>query len=254
MKSIILCEGTTDLTLIQYFMEVVHGWKYIPRKNEKNEKYDDKINDIKTAGKQIIKWFHKDDNLMAIFSVDGVSKIINEFGRQIEFNSIQGVKLFDKIVLISDNDEAATINSFVSKINNVFKKYDGNAMSLCNDEWKSYSYKNTIGKYENIDVLLLIIPFSEKGAMETFLLDTIGDKSSTDKKVIEQCNKFIDNIDTDMKYLQKRREVTKAKFNTYFVIRTPAEAFGTRRDILQNIKWEEYELIRKSFKKLGMLS
>lgn len=28
MKSIILCEGGTDLTLIQYFMEKVNGWKY----------------------------------------------------------------------------------------------------------------------------------------------------------------------------------------------------------------------------------
>ena len=28
MKSIILCEGGTDLTLIQYFMEKANNWQY----------------------------------------------------------------------------------------------------------------------------------------------------------------------------------------------------------------------------------
>ena len=28
MKSIILCEGGTDLTLIQYFMEKANNWRY----------------------------------------------------------------------------------------------------------------------------------------------------------------------------------------------------------------------------------
>ena len=28
MKSIILCEGRTDLTLIQYFMEKANNWQY----------------------------------------------------------------------------------------------------------------------------------------------------------------------------------------------------------------------------------
>lgn len=29
MKSIIICEGGTDLALIQYFMEKAHGWAYV---------------------------------------------------------------------------------------------------------------------------------------------------------------------------------------------------------------------------------
>ncbi len=29
MRSLILCEGGTDLALIQYFMEMANNWKYI---------------------------------------------------------------------------------------------------------------------------------------------------------------------------------------------------------------------------------
>ncbi len=36
MKSIILCEGGTDLTLIQYFMEKVNGWKYDLNRTRQN--------------------------------------------------------------------------------------------------------------------------------------------------------------------------------------------------------------------------
>jgi hypothetical protein len=39
MKNIIICEGSTDLVLIQYYLEKTYAWKYIEEGNYKN--YDD---------------------------------------------------------------------------------------------------------------------------------------------------------------------------------------------------------------------
>lgn len=43
MKSVIICEGNTDLTLIQYFLEKAHNWEYIERSNYKKYEEDGNI-------------------------------------------------------------------------------------------------------------------------------------------------------------------------------------------------------------------
>ncbi len=55
------------------------------------------------------------------------------------------------------------------------------------------------------------------------------------------------------RYLNKRRYVTKAKFDVYFSIRTSAEQFNERRDILKSVPWENYTFIQSSLAKLGEL-
>jgi hypothetical protein len=98
------------------------------------------------------------------------------------------------------------------------------------------------------------VPFEGKGALETFLLNSLANQDTTDGKVINQCNKFIDNLDSDGKYLTSRRHLTKAKFDTYFSVRTPVEQFSERRNILKGVHWENYEIIQDTFKELRKLS
>ncbi len=99
-----------------------------------------------------------------------------------------------------------------------------------------------------------MIPFEDTGAMETFLLDAIGKADPYDAKIISDCNQFVDNVDKKKKYLNKRRYITKAKFDVYFSVRTAAEQFVERQNILKNIPWEDYTSIQKSFEKLGTLA
>ena len=75
-------------------------------------------------------------------------------------------------------------------------------------------------------------------------------KDSYDKEIITKGNSFVDSIDKEKRYLNKRRYITKAKFDVYFSVRTSAEQFTERKNILRNINWEEYEEIQESFKKL----
>ena len=66
-------------------------------------------------------------------------------------------------------------------------------------------------------------------------------------------NQFVENIDPKKKYLTKRRYITKAKFDVYFSIRTAAEQFVQRQNILKDIEWEKYINIQEEFQKLAEL-
>ena len=82
--------------------------------------------------------------------------------------------------------------------------------------------------------MILVIPFEETGAMETFLLNAISQNNSYDAGIIGNCNTFVSNIDKEKRYLTKRRYITKAKFDVYFSVRTAAEQFMERQNILKN--------------------
>lgn len=112
---------------------------------------------------------------------------------------------------------------------------------------------NGQGQYISVDILLLVIPFEQTGAMETFLLNAIAETDNYDRAIINQGNVFVDSVDPQQRYLSKRRFVTKAKFDVYFSVRTAAEQFTERQSILKNIPWEQYLLLQDSFKKFGDL-
>lgn len=71
-----------------------------------------------------------------------------------------------------------------------------------------------------INFKLFVIPFEENGALETFLLNAISQNDEYDKEIINKGNIFVDEIDSEKRYLNRRRYITKAKFDVYFSVRT----------------------------------
>lgn len=142
-------------------------------------------------------------------------------------------------------------------IQNVKKVLDESGVSyegqLKNDCWITCEMRSQIGITERFSILLLIIPFEQTGAMETFLLDAVREDNAYDRDLIDQCISFVDSVDPQHKYLSSRRYRTKAKFDTYFSIRTPAEQFIDRQNILKNVRWERYSKIQTAFQKLEEL-
>ena len=67
MKSIILCEGGTDLTLIQYFMEKANNWKYDRQ--------------IKILGLNQSKQLKNEENILIIGATGGCSEIPKFFSK-----------------------------------------------------------------------------------------------------------------------------------------------------------------------------
>ena len=259
MKSAIICEGNTDLLLVQYFMEKVHNWKYIDRKSYKDfdEGQINVFNDTKS-----LKWFQNDTGcLMCIISAGGCSKLHKMLEKVLDLNKMGAVVPYSKVVVISDRDELGSEQDFFNKVQELYRIYEVNLIEMLeNNTWNNSTYTNDIFDTSRIELLSLIIPFEDTGAIETFLLNALciesekSDPEKVDKEIINQCSHFIDTIDCKGKYLKHRREKTKAKFDTAFVVMTPAEAFNQRQTLLRSIPWEQYEIIQTSFKQLGKLS
>lgn len=259
MKSVIICEGNTDVALIQYFLEKVYGWEHIPRINHASYEGVDvhKIDDTKK-----VEWFrHHNGNFLCMISAGGVSKIPSVLKKIVDLNHIGSINPFERIAIVSDRDEVETELQFLLQLSEVFMQYNVSfGGDLKHNYWNSTTYTNEFLDILSVEFIPLIIPFEETGAIEHFLLQALCDESqrcdplTIDKQVIEQCISFIDRIDCQNKYLKHRREITKAKFNTVFNVMTPNEAFGQRRSLLRSVPWEKYEAIQNGFKQFSLLS
>ena len=256
MISIIICEGTTDLTLLQYFLEKTYRWNYI-KNTDLKKIYNININLGKSSH---TKWFKNKDNFLCIKASGGSTKIIGSLDSVLEINSISIDAIFQNIVIISDNDDENTLTHIINDLEDKFRNYDIQFQNkLDNNNWNETTFINATQDQIQISVLPLIIPFDETGAIETFLLNAIrsdsleNDPAQVDKNVVDQCIEFIDSIDCSNKYLTHRRDKIKAKFDTVFVVMTPATAFSERQQLLRNVPWEEYETIQENFKKLNHL-
>lgn len=244
MRSVILCEGSTDFVLLQHFMRRTYQWEYKSNKQ------------INIAGQSARECtLQKDDNTVSIIGCGGCNRLIPCLNYELMLNSVSALgEAYDKIVIITDRDEVLTEQEFSEQIEYQIKVYNGKYSGLItNNEWMEFSFINGYGDELKTKLLMLVIPFEETGAMETFLLNAIAEQDEYDKYIINQCNAFVDNVDNQRKYLNKRRYITKAKFDVYFSVRTSAEQFNERRNIIKNVAWEKYPLIKNSFDKLGEL-
>ncbi|MEK3899779.1 hypothetical protein [Paenibacillus sp. FSL R7-0179] len=255
MKSVIICEGNTDLVLLQYFLEKTYNWEYVNIKH-----YTDKMNRITEPNNQ--KWFsHSSGNSLCLISAGGCSKIPAILNKCLDYNSLGPLFPYDSIAVVCDRDEVETeavfLTSLLSEFNRYHVQFDG---EFVHNNWNISSYTNALQSQQSLNCLPLIIPFEDTGAIESFLLNALSqaseqsDPEMVDKRVIEQCIDFIDNIDCCGKYLTRRRDKTKAKFDSVFVVMTPAEAFSNRRNLLRSVPWEEFETIQIGFKHFSHFS
>lgn len=246
IKSIILCEGSTDYVLLQYFMRRVHGW-------------EDKRTNEKTKNRYLkrIRTLTKGEDRLSIGSCGGASGIIPSLGFVVEHNNLSAEQeAYDRIVILTDRDETQTETMFSQRIQDVLREKDVSfkEQHIVNNRWVECQFKNGHGKEGTFYLLMLVIPFEETGAMETFLLNTVAMGDDYDAEIIKKSKMFVDEIDPQKRNLSKKRYITKAEFDVYFSVRTAAEQFVERQNILKNVEWEKYAVLQKNFEKLGDLS
>lgn len=242
MNSVILCEGSTDYVLLQYFMRKAYLWE-----DEKEQQLFHK----KFGMARVLK---KENNFLSIVGCRGCNNLIPGLEFIIESNKIAGKKeeLFEKIVIVTDRDEVGTEESFIEKIKEIMNTNDVDLeQDVKNNQWIKCKIINSMGDKIGFELLLLVIPFDENGALETFLLSSISKSDKYEKQIIDKCQNFVDNVDEEKKYLNKRRYITKAKFDVYFSVRTPVQQYVERQNILKNVEWEKYMNVQKCFENLG---
>ena len=245
MKSIILCEGITDRTLLQYYLEKVYHWEY-----ERTESgfLQERIRDY-----QGMK--NHDDRLL-LANCGGCSKILPAFEKIVERNRLSaGNESYENIVIITDRDEAGTEESVIQQTEPILAEQEITLWtSMENAKWVSGTYQDGSGHVREMRILLLVIPFEETGAMETFLLQAISRQDPYDAEIIRKGNEFVRTADPEERYLNHNKYKIKAEFDVYFSVRTSSTQFGERKNILKNVPWEQYTLIQTSFQKLEELS
>ena len=133
MKSIILCEGSSDYVLIQYYMRKAHLWE--DKGMEKNN-CREKIKYIRTLV--------KGQSYLSIGSCGGCSRIIPAFDYLLKRNKIAVQdEIFDNIVIITDRDEIGTEEIFVERIRETLDKYQVLGVDrIGNNEWLCGYYLN----------------------------------------------------------------------------------------------------------------
>lgn len=244
MDNILICEGSTDYFLLQYYMREAYQW---------NDDSSQQGNILKLPGQKSRKLV-KGINTLTIMSSGGCSRLAEGLESALDRNRLSQPDLsgsYGKIVIITDRDDINTEADFIVSIEGILNDFGIiYKADLINNLWIPCEMINAIGKKIEFQLLLLVIPFEEKGAMETFLLKAISENDIYDEKIIAECGNLVDNIDPEKRYLTGRRIITKAKFDTYFSIRTPAEQFVERQNILKSVKWEQYTKIQKDFKLL----
>lgn len=198
MNHIIICEGSTDYFLLQYYMREAYQWT------------DDKKiqNGILRMRGQKSRNLKKGSDILTIMASGGCSQIPNGLDTVLEKNYLSTPSLteaYNKIVIVTDRDEVGTEPQFTQTIEQVLRTRNVTYLApLSNNTWVPCRMNNNIGIQLDFSLLLLVIPFEENGAMETFLLNAIREKDIYDQKIIDECRRFVDGIDPDKRYLTSR--------------------------------------------------
>lgn len=245
MKSIIICEGETDFVFLQHFMKKVNGWT--DSKQKPNPSFKSSVNN------SFSRDFVRNSDMLTIIYCGGCGNIKSIFEEVVRKNQneILDEERYSKIVILTDNDDEGVEAKIVSELNAA----SGNSAQIKNNSWTDLTFTDLTQNQFNTELLLLIIPFDENGALETFLLSSIAKTDSYDAEIIRKANDFVDNADPQSKYLNHRGFKTKAKLYAYFAIRIEPSVnqFRQRQDILKSVPWEQYENIRDCFKELRNL-
>ncbi len=261
MKSILICEGKTDLYLLSYYLGKVHGWESTETPENRN-RYKSRKNPVlkKATKEQKQEWYVLNDDILALFSSDGNSQIENVFQNILTQHKNTSDEPFEKIVILTDRDDELTESNLIRSISRLCMEYEiALHNELCNNCWCSASYENN-GDEREMEILLMIIPFEETGTIETFMLNCMAE---TESELVERCRNFVDHLCDEengidyvrTNYLNSRGIIPKAKFSTYFSIVSPNRTFDAGDRILRSIPWEEYREMQETFHLLdGLLS
>ena len=161
---------------------------------------------------------------------------------------------YRKIVIVTDRDDDHSETYFLNEMNRLISEQHGKIVdTIVNNEWCKVSFINSIEEEFTVEFLLLVIPLSENGAIETVLLDSIAQKDAYDKTIIDKSKSFVDEIDPKVLYMKRRRDKLKAWFNIYFSIRVPEDFYKERQRIFNSFPWEENAYINTVFSKLSEL-
>lgn len=231
MTELVLVEGVSDVQLISYYLQNVHGWNH-----ERNN-----ILGIEPLNEhEHIESLSKDGNQLILCGVGGNGK----FGYFVEQHLVNNMLIeqdISSLMVVTDRDEASDAN-VRRVINNSFEKIAVNA-----GQWKDNVIEDSFGQRKHIDTYLLIIPANEKGALERVIIDALNDiPEETD--LIQEVIQFIDSLKRGLvPELNQTNKANKATVGTFFSVKNPKNAMRSFGIFISKIDWSKSESLRKLF-------
>ncbi len=238
MRTVLLCEGKTDAILISYLLCKTSGW--CPAKPEKGMRIT-----VNEAKNESAYWYNRNDDSLLICGVGGKDNFKDFFSNKI-YDMIRDYpqeKTFDKIIIVQDKD-TETVTALENKIANYIHPIDA---QIKNDQWIVGQYNNSFNNSKTVNILGLIIPFDNDGALETVLLESL--KEENDKKeIVERSELFVDEMKICAeKYISNPRMVLKAKLGVVFAVLSPMKVFSFIDEIIKAVEWEKSESLKTVF-------
>jgi hypothetical protein len=160
-----------------------------------------------------------------------------------QINRFDKDNAFDRIIIVVDRDEEEEEEEEDAIIDEFTKLLEVSHLII--NEWVVASYTDRFEKVGEVEIMLLIVPFNETGALETVMIKSL--EEDDDEQIITQCCGFIDSIKTQ-KYLLKRREKLKAKLSTIVSIIVPDRAVDSLVDMVKGIVWNKYNAVNEVFR------
>lgn len=239
MKSLIICEGKTDVILISYYLRKTGNW--IPRKKTRHP-----FKDQESVKPNEYHWqYFKDNDVLDIWGVGGYTVIPEAIERFNSYTSLAGVEdQYSKLVIVVDRDRAngderlSEVQDFLNR-NNI-------RVELENNTWVEAPITNGFDQINTLRIACLVIPFDQKGSMETFTLNALLEKEGN-RLIIQSTREFVSHIDSDI-YLTTGRLRIKAEFGVVMAVMDPEKNFDFIDEILGSIPWEQYRLIQEGFR------
>ena len=234
MKAIILCEGTTDLLLLQFIMQFKYDWKY------------DGFVENKISNRLVQRTLKKENKKVEIRSCGGISEIpVNmEKIKDLIQNATKQEEIYDKVMIMIDHDTIESNKEFIELLN---QKTAGSFLEKQMNSWSEWMIENSILGNQKIPLYIKCVPEEDTGAIESIMLDALN-TDEIEEIVINETKSFVNKVEESQnRYLQKKSKVCKAIFNAYFAIRVPEEKYDERARILKAYDWKNNNILQDSF-------
>lgn len=250
MNSIILCEGFDDVLILGYYLYKTDKWIF-----DKSGKISELFDLPKVSfNNQLIEVYKRGIDSLSIWCVGGKDSLEKPFKFIKRTNERHPKQGFQQVFVLSDRDNSEIVNCL--KV--IREKMNNCGISICNLENNQVNIFEFEVENENykLNVVPIIIPFEETGALETVLMSAIEETGEEDRFIVAEAKNYVDRLLHSgklSKYLQHERYIIKAKFSSSISVINPDRSIALFNALLMSCHWEEKEAIKKHFRILNDL-
>ena len=237
MTELVMVEGVSDVQLISYYLQNVYGWKH--------EK-ENKLRIVPLDEHEHVESLSKNGHQLVLCGVGGNGRFAH-FVERHHVNDIVNEEDIASVVVVTDRDDASDAK-IGRGINNSLKK-----ISVNSGQWLKNTIEDSFGQQKNISTYLLIIPDSQKGALERVIIDALNEiPEETD--LMQEVVRFVDSLKEELvPELNKINSANKATVGTFFSVRNPKNAMRAFGTYISTIDWSKSASLKALFLPLKYL-